>query len=80
VKEYLVWRVYDRAVDWFLWEAGAYVDLAADDDGISRSRTFPGLWLDRPALLASDMPQVLARLQRGIASPEHQAFVTRVNP
>jgi Uma2 family endonuclease len=78
VKEYLVWRVYDRAVDWFLWEAGAYVDLNADADGISRSRIFPGLWLDRAALLASDMPQVLARLQRGIASPEHQAFVAQL--
>ncbi len=79
VKEYIVWRVLDGAVDWFYWENGKYVDLMSDDDGITRSRIFPGLWLDKTALLNEDMQQVLAVLQDGIASVEHQAFVERLN-
>jgi hypothetical protein len=74
VQEYIVWRVLDRAIDWFYLANGEYVDLGADADGITRSRQFPGLWLDRSALLKDDMPQVLAQLQTGLASAQHQAF------
>lgn len=79
VQEYIVWRVLDQQVDWFRLENGQYVDLEPDEDGITRSRIFPGLWLDRTALLSGDMQQVLAVLQNGITSPEHQAFVQRLN-
>jgi Putative restriction endonuclease len=51
VQEYIVWRVLDQAIDWFYLDNGIYVDLPPDDDGIIRSRQFPGLWLDRAALL-----------------------------
>ena len=27
VKEYIVWRVYDQEIDWFILEAGEYVKL-----------------------------------------------------
>ena len=50
VREYLVWRVLDRAIDGFTWQDGTYVELLADGDGITRSQAFPGLWLDRAAL------------------------------
>jgi Uma2 family endonuclease len=80
VQEYIVWRVLDQQVDWFCLENGQYVDLLPDDDGITRSRVFPGLWLDRTALLSGDMQQVLVVLQEGITSPEHQAFVQTLNP
>ena len=80
VQEYIVWRVLDQQVDWFCLENGEYVDLLPDADGITRSRVFPGLWLDKTALLSGDMQGVLAVLQSGIASPEHQAFVQRLNP
>jgi Uma2 family endonuclease len=79
VQEYIVWRVLDQQIDWFCLENGQYVDLLPDDDGITRSRVFPGLWLDRTALLSGDMQQVLVVLQEGITSPEHQAFVQTVN-
>jgi hypothetical protein len=78
VQEYIVWRVLDGRVDWFGLENGQYVDLQPDEDGITRSRRFPGLWLDRQALLDGDMPKVLAVLQSGLDSTEHQTFVDRL--
>jgi hypothetical protein len=74
VQEYIVWRVLDGAIDWFYLDHGTYVDLRPDDDGIIRSRQFPGLWLDRTALLNGDMPQVITVLQAGLASDAHQTF------
>jgi len=78
VKEYIVWRVLDRAIDWFVLAAGAYQRLAPDADGIFRSRTFPGLWLDPKAMLSGDLAHVLSVLQTGVASPEHGQFVKRL--
>jgi hypothetical protein len=80
VQEYIVWRVLDQQVDWFCLVNGQYVDLLPDPDGITRSLFFPGLWLDKTALLRGDMQRVLAVLQEGITSSEHQAFVQRLNP
>jgi Uma2 family endonuclease len=74
VQEYIVWRVLDGAIDWFYLDNGIYVDLLPDDDGIIRSRQFPGLWLDRSALLQDDMSTVIAVLQTGLASTAHQTF------
>ena len=74
VQEYIVWRVWDRAIDWLVLQAGEYQPLAADEDGITRSRVFPGLWLDIAAMLASDSPRVLAVVQEGIKHPDHAAF------
>jgi Uma2 family endonuclease len=78
VREYLVWRVRDRAVDWFSLREGEYVPVEADGEGILRSEAFPGLRLDPAALLGGDGPRLLAVLQQGLASPEHAAFVTRL--
>lgn len=69
VCEYLVWRVYDRAFDWFVLEAGQYKLLEPDTDGIHRSRTFPGLWLNTAALMSGDLAAVLATLQQGSTYP-----------
>jgi hypothetical protein len=75
VQEYLVWRVLDQQIDWFILQNARYTDLLADSDGVTRSRVFPGLWLDRPALIRGDMRRVLSVLQEGIDTPEHKAFV-----
>jgi Uma2 family endonuclease len=75
VREYLVWRVQDREIDWFVLRDGKYESLAAGDDGILRSTVFPGLWLDQPALLRGDLATVLAAVQQGLASADHAAFV-----
>jgi hypothetical protein len=45
---------------------------AAVDEGIIRNCRFPGLWLAADAMLSGDMAQVLAVLQTGLQSPEHQ--------
>jgi hypothetical protein len=49
--------------------------LKADRQGVWKSRVFPGLWLDGPALLARDSARLIATAQRGTASPEHPDFV-----
>lgn len=79
VREYIVWSVYDQQLQWFRLEAGQYAQLTPDDDGIIRSRVFPGLWLDVEALLKDDMARVLAVLQQGLASSEHSDFVERLS-
>ncbi len=78
VREYLVWRVFDRAIDWFVLRGGAYRALRSSPDGIYRSKTLPGLWLDPAALIDGNMPRVLEVVEQGIASPEHAAFVARL--
>jgi Uma2 family endonuclease len=75
VQEYVVWRVYDRHVDWFRLENGQYVTVPADAAGVIHSRVFPGLRLAVPALLSGDLAYVLAEVQKGLGSAEHQAFV-----
>lgn len=51
---------------------------APETHGVFRSRTFPGLWLDVPALLAMQSAKVLDCLDRGVAAEEHAAFATRL--
>ena len=75
IREYLALAVRTREVFWFALEDGEYRELRCPKDGVVRSRVFPGLWLDTRALLANDLPRVLATLAQGIASGEHAAFV-----
>jgi len=77
VREYLVLRSEDAAVDWFALRDGVYERLAADAAGVVRSEVFPGLWLDVAALLAHDSAGLQAALAAGLRSPEHAAFVAR---
>jgi Uma2 family endonuclease len=74
VKEYVVWRVQDAAVDWFVRRGEQFELLQPGADGILRSELFPGLWLDPKALMANDMPRVFAVVQMGLETPEHAAF------
>jgi Uma2 family endonuclease len=80
VREYLVWRVLEREIDWFVLRAGQYERMPVDAKGLLRSEIFAGLWLDPAALLRGDLATVLAIVQQGLASPEHVAFVTRLHP
>lgn len=75
VQEYLVWQVYDKRLDWFRLNEGEYTPLSPDSHGLIHSQVFPGLHLAVTALLAGDMATVLAELQKGLATDEHQAFV-----
>jgi Uma2 family endonuclease len=78
VREYIVWRIQDAAIDWFALRKGRYVPLKPTGDGICRSKVFPGLWLDPAALVRSDLARVLQVAQEGIASPEHAKFVAKL--
>jgi Uma2 family endonuclease len=78
VREYVVWRVDDGEVDWFVLRGQRFERLARGGDGVVRSEVFPGLWLDVPALLRGDVAGVLRRLEEGVASQEHAAFVERL--
>ena len=78
VQEYLVWRVYEKQFDWFVLADDAYRLVAPDTSGLLHSRVFPGLCLAVGALLAGDVAGVLAALQTGVGTPEHAAFVERL--
>ena len=78
VQEYLVWQVFEQRLDWFSLQDGIYVSLTPDSQGIIRSRIFPGLWLAVSDLLAGTMQQVLAVLQQGLSSAEHQSFASKL--
>jgi hypothetical protein len=52
--------------------------VAKDEAGLYKSEVFPGLWLDPAALVRGDLASVLQTLQQGLASPEHAAFVARL--
>jgi len=78
VQEYLVVALGPDEVFWHVNRDGAFVLLPADPDGILRSRVFPGLWLDPAALSAGDLNALIATLDRGLATGEHEAFVARL--
>lgn len=78
VNEYLIWRVEDRRLEWNVLRDSAYVPLQPGPDGVSRSEVFPGLWLHAESLLNGNLAHVLAVLQQGLRSPEHQQFVERL--
>ncbi len=79
VQEYIVWQILEKKVDWFSLQNDEYVTLEADANGVIKSRIFPGLCLDMTALLTGEMTKVLAVLQQGLNSTEHQAFVERLS-
>jgi Uma2 family endonuclease len=78
VKEYIIWRVRNNQIDWFVLRDDRYGPLSADADGVLRSEVFPGLWLNSPAMLELNLQQALKTLFQGLASSEHAAFVERL--
>ena len=78
VREYVVWRVLDREVDWFVNREGRFERMPPSADGILRSTVFPGLWLDPAALVRGEKASVKANLEQGLHSPEHADFVARL--
>jgi Uma2 family endonuclease len=78
VREYVLWRVIDREIDWYVNRGGQFERILPGADGILRSEVFPGLWLDPNALMRGDVNAVLAVVQQGLNSPEHADFVARL--
>jgi Uma2 family endonuclease len=63
VREYIVWRVLDDAIDWFRLREGEYVRLEPDVEGVLESEEYPGLRLHIPSMLAGDRADVLSWLR-----------------
>ena len=63
VPEYIVWRVLDRAVDWFVLSDGVYVRAEPDAAGVIASSRLPGLRLSVAALLDGDRTALVAALR-----------------
>jgi Uma2 family endonuclease len=78
VCEYLVWRVLELAIDWFVLREGHFERLPLTDAGHFHSETFAGLWLDPAAMLRGDFRKVTTVLQQGLASPQHAAFIAKL--
>ena len=77
VREYLVWRTEDRAVDWFVLNEGRY-EVLQQEGGFLRSKVFPGLWLDVSALIDGNLDALVAPVDSGTQTPEHAAFMTHL--
>jgi Uma2 family endonuclease len=76
VGEYLVLAIGEGEVAWFDFRSKRAI--SPNSDGISKSRIFPGLWLMIPALIAQRRSDLTATLRSGLQSPEHAAFVKRL--
>jgi Uma2 family endonuclease len=63
VREYVVWRVDDGAVDWFRLEDGTFVRVEPGADRVIESSQFRGLRLNVAALLAGDAEAVAAAVE-----------------
>jgi Uma2 family endonuclease len=75
VQEYIVWRVLDQAIDWFVLQGDEYSRQAPNAAGVYQSAVFPGLWLDASAMIRGDMAKVLQVLSLGTASSGHTSFI-----
>ncbi|HYV35330.1 MAG TPA: Uma2 family endonuclease [Gemmataceae bacterium] len=76
VAEYIVLCVEEKRLRWLDFKGRC--EIEPDDQGVFRSRVFPGLWIDGPALLARDTRAVEKVIRRGLRSPEHADFVRRL--
>ncbi|MGE3807677.1 MAG: Uma2 family endonuclease [Gemmataceae bacterium] len=77
VREYVVWRVLDQEIDWFVLRKDRY-QKQKPTRGIQRSSILPGLWLDVQGLIKGDMPRVAEVARRGIETKEHAGFAARL--
>ncbi len=75
IREMIIWRVEDSLIEWYVLQGRTYDLVKPDPDGIMRSLTFPGLWIDAEAMSQRDVSRVLRVLALGLASDEHERFV-----
>jgi Uma2 family endonuclease len=76
VAEYLVLCLEEQELHWFDFRSGR--PIRPNRQGVYRSRIFPGLGIDGLALLARDSKRLWEVVQLGLASPEHDRFVKRL--
>ncbi|MFN7921400.1 MAG: Uma2 family endonuclease [Bryobacteraceae bacterium] len=76
VREYITVLLQPKRVIWRELVRGRYREIKPDDEGLLKSRVFPGLWLDPETLW--NRKSIRAALEKGLASAEHAAFVKRL--
>jgi Uma2 family endonuclease len=76
VQEYIVLCIEEQELYWFHFPS--HRKLKPDRKGVFKSHIFPGLWLNGPALLARDSARLIATVQLGLASAEHETFVRQM--
>jgi Uma2 family endonuclease len=75
VREYITIELLRKRIVWRILEDGTYKPLPPPEDGVLRSRFFPGLWLDVVAFWADDGAKMTAALTAGLSTEEHQRFI-----
>ncbi|MGA2588272.1 MAG: Uma2 family endonuclease [Bryobacteraceae bacterium] len=78
VQEYITTELFRKRLVWHVLQNGVYFYQEYPPDGILRSLVFPGLWLDVTAFWAEDGAKMLAVLNAGLSSEDHQKFVERL--
>jgi hypothetical protein len=73
VQEYFVLSIEQQEIFWFHFPSRR--KLKPDKSGVWRSKIFPGLWVDGPALLSFDTPKLIETINQGIASKKHAEFL-----
>jgi hypothetical protein len=77
VQEYLVLLTREQKTLWYALEEGTY-HLLQPENGVLKSRVFPGLHLHVDSYWNEDLPGLLKYLQEGLDSPEHAAFIKQL--
>jgi len=80
IPEYIVTQMYDQHFDWFILRAGIYENLQPGPDGIYRSEIFPGLWLRAEDFWTGNLTGMVATLQQGLVSKEHNEYKKTLSP
>ncbi len=78
VREYVAILMEEEEIRWHRLVKGVYEMCRPTSNGVYRSRAFPGLWLDGPALWKYDASRLSQTLGRGLRSAEHAAFVKKL--
>jgi Uma2 family endonuclease len=78
VQEYLVLLPNEQEVRWYTWQTEETQQIVADEQGVLRSQVLPGLYLQSTLFWKSDLAGVLEVLRKGLDTPEHAAFVKKL--
>lgn len=77
VCEYLIWRVGDKMLEWYVLRDDGVQLQPLPEDGIYRSEVFPALWLNAAAILQCDGKNIMKVLNDGLATDVHAEFVAQ---
>ena len=75
VREYVTIQLFGKRIVWRVLQNAVYLAQSVPADGVLRSHVFPGLWLDVAAFWQEDGTKMLAALNAGLSTADHQRFV-----